>query len=285
MNESVEFKCGVFIANLYEVEKMDDLPDEVQELIEELDEAAEDEDLDKIEELTQRFLETGVDVEAITLKKLSLLVMEGEEEMAQGWTRVAIQVGIDPFKTLIEGLAEGMSFIGKKYEEGKAFVPQLLIASNAMYGGMDLLAPYMEKGKNRTSKPITVVIGTVEGDVHDIGKSLVKTLLSANGFNCVDLGNDVPASRFIESAKENRATAISLSTLMTTTMAEMPKVIKMLKDEGIRDKVMVMVGGAPVTTGYASQIGADVSPHDASSAASWLKEAVFDYPPETARWD
>jgi corrinoid protein of di/trimethylamine methyltransferase len=264
---------------------MDDLSEEVQELIEELDEAAEDEDLDKIEELAQMLLKTGVDVEAITLKKLSLLVMEGEEEMAQGWTRVAIQAGLDPFKTLIEGLAKGMSLIGEKYEKGEAFVPQLLIASSAMYSGMDLLDPYLKRDENTASKPLTVVIGTVEGDVHDIGKSLVKTLLSANGFKCVDLGNDVPASRFIEAAKENRATAVSLSTLMTTTMAEMPMVIKMLKDDGIRDKVMVMVGGAPVTTEYASQIGADVSPHDAASAANWLKAAVLNYPPESARWD
>ncbi len=264
---------------------MDDLPGNVQILIEKLDEAAEDEDLDKIEELTQVLLKTGADVEAITLEKLSLLVMDGEEEMAQGWTRVAIQAGLDPFKTLIEGLAKGMSLIGAKYEKGEAFVPQLLIASSAMYGGMDLLDPYLKKEKNTASKPLTVVIGTVEGDVHDIGKNIVKTLLSANGFNCVDLGNDVPASRFIEAAKENRATAVSMSTLMTTTMAEMPKVIHMLEEEGIRGKVLVMVGGAPVTTEYASKIKADVSPHDAVSAASWLKSSVLNYPSESARWD
>ncbi|HII80474.1 MAG TPA: corrinoid protein [Methanosarcina sp.] len=263
---------------------MDDLPEEVQKLIEELDEAAEDEDDDAVKELAQKFLATGADVEAITLEKLSLLVMDGEEEMARGWTEVAIQIGLDPFKTLIEGLAAGMSLIGKKYEKGEAFVPQLLIASTAMYGGMDLLAPYMKQDENSGSKAATVIIGTVEGDVHDIGKSLVKTLLSANGFNCVDLGNDVPASRFIEAAKEKKATAVSMSTLMTTTMAEMPKVVKLLEDEGIRDKLLVMVGGAPITTEYAAQIGADVSPHDAAGAASWLKGAVFDFPSEGVRW-
>lgn len=263
---------------------MDDLPEEVQELIEELDEAAEDEDDDAIKELSQKLLDTGADVEAITLKKLSLLVMDGEEEMTQGWTKVAIQIGMNPFKTLIEGLAAGMSLIGKKYEKGEAFVPQLLIASSAMYGGMDLLSPYMKENENSCSKPATVVIGTVEGDVHDIGKNLVKTLLSANGFNCVDLGSDVPASKFIEAAKEYKATAVSMSTLMTTTMAEMPRVVKMLVDEGIRDKVIVMVGGAPITTNYATQIGADASPHDAASAAKWLKEAIFDFPSESVRW-
>jgi corrinoid protein of di/trimethylamine methyltransferase len=283
--EVIESLNAEYLVRFIRGVKMDDLPEEVHGLIEELDEAAEDEDLDKIEELTQALLKTGVDVEAITLKKLSLLVMEGEEEMAQGWTRVAIHAGLDPFKILIGGLAEGMTLIGKKYEIGEAFVPQLLIASSAMYGGMDLLDPYLKLEEDMASKPATVIIGTVEGDVHDIGKSLVKTLLSANGFNCVDLGNDVPASRFIEAASEYRATAISMSTLMTTTMAEMPRVISMLKEEGIRDKVMVMVGGAPVTTEYASQIGADVSPHDAASAASWLKSSVFGYPPECARWD
>jgi corrinoid protein of di/trimethylamine methyltransferase len=263
---------------------MDELPEEIQELIAEMDEAAEDEDEDAIKELTQKFQDTGADVEAITLKKLSLLVMDGEEEMTRGWTGVAIQIGMDPFKTLIEGLAAGMSLIGKKYEQGEAFVPQLLIASAAMYSGMDLLAPYMKKDESSRAKAVTVVIGTVEGDVHDIGKSLVKTLLSANGFNCVDLGNDVPASRFIEAAKENKATAISMSTLMTTTMAEMPKVVKMLENEGLKDKLLVMVGGAPITAGYATQIGADVSPHDAASAANWLKGAIFDFPSESVRW-
>ncbi|WP_440946890.1 corrinoid protein [Methanosarcina sp. T3] len=263
---------------------MDDLPEEVQELIEELDEAAEDEDEDAIKELTQKLLDTGADVGAITLKKLALLVMDGEEEMTRGWTEVAIQIGMDPFKTLIEGLAAGMSLIGKKYEKGEAFVPQLLIASSAMYGGMDLLSPYMKQDESNGSKQETVIIGTVEGDVHDIGKNLVKTMLSANGFNCVDLGNDVPASKFIEAAKEYRATAVSMSTLMTTTMAEMPRVVKMLADEGIRDKVLVMVGGAPITGGYAAQIGADASPHDAASAANWLTEAIFDFPSESARW-
>jgi len=262
---------------------MDDLPEEVQKLIEELDEAAEDEDEDAVKELTQKLLTTGADVEAITLEKLAFLVMDGEEEMTRGWTQVAIQIGMDPFKTLIEGLAAGMSLIGKKYEKGEAYVPQLLIASTAMYGGMDLLSPYMKQGENRDSKQTTVIIGTVEGDVHDIGKNLVKTLLSANGFNCVDLGNDVPASKFVEAAKEHRATVVSMSTLMTTTMAEMPRVVKMLIDEGIRENVMVMVGGAPITTDYAAHIGADVSPHDAASAARWLKQAIFDFPSESIR--
>ncbi len=263
---------------------MDALPKEVRELIEGLDEAAEDEDEDAIEELARKLLNTGVDMKSITLEKLALLVMDGEEEMSVGWTRAALQFGLDPFEILLKGLAEGMGLIGKKYENGEAFVPQLLIASNAMYAGMDVIAPFTEQEKRRGIKPATVIIGTVEGDVHDIGKNLVKTLISANGFNCVDLGNDVPADQFIEAVKENRATAVSMSTLMTTTMAEMPKVVKMLEDEGIRDKVLVMVGGAPITTQYATEIGADVSPKDAASVVRWLKNAVFDYPSEIERW-
>jgi len=262
---------------------MDDLPEEVQELMEALDEAAEDEEEDEVEELAQKLLDTGFDMKPVTLEKLALLVMDGEEEMTVGWTQAALKFGLDPFEILLKGLAEGMSLIGKKYENGEAFVPQLLIASTAMYSGMDIIAPFM-KQEEGAAKPATVVIGTVEGDVHDIGKSLVKTLLSANGFNCVDLGNDVPSTQFIEAAKESKATAVSMSTLMTTTMAEMPKVVKMLEDEGIRDKVLVMVGGAPITTQYAAEIGADVSPDDAASAASWLKGAIFDFPPEAERW-
>jgi len=263
---------------------MDNLPEEVQELMEALDEAAEDEDEDLVEELAQKLLDTGVDMKPVALEKLALLVMDGEEEMSVGWTRAALKFGLDPFEILLKGLAEGMGLIGKKYENGEAFVPQLLIASTAMYSGMEIIAPFMKQDENSCTKPATVVIGTVEGDVHDIGKSLVKTLLSANGFNCVDLGNDVPSTQFIEAAKENRATAVSMSTLMTTTMAEMPKVVKMLENEGLRDKVMVMVGGAPITTQYAAEIGADVSPHDAASAATWLKGAIFDFPSETERW-
>jgi corrinoid protein of di/trimethylamine methyltransferase len=264
---------------------MDGLPEEVQELIEQMDEATEDEDEEAIEELTQKLIATGVEMPQIILDKLASCVMGGEDEMAQGWTKAALQVGMDPFKTLIEGLAEGMNRIGKKYEKGEAFVPQLLIASGSMYAGMEILDPYLKNDKEGAEKPSTVVIGTVEGDVHDIGKNLVKTLLSANGFNCVDLGNDVESQKFIEAVKENRATAVSMSTLMTTTMAEMPKVLKMLEEEGIRDKVRVMVGGAPITSDYAEKIGADVSPADAASAANWLKEAVVGFPAEAERWD
>ena len=228
-------------------------------------------------------IKKAISEKAYRSNKYEEKVMDGEEEMTGGWTRAALKFGLDPFEILLKGLAEGMSLIGKKYENGEAFVPQLLIASTAMYSGMDIIAPFMKQEEGGT-KPATVVIGTVEGDVHDIGKSLVKTLLSANGFNCVDLGNDVPSTQFIEAAKESKATAVSMSTLMTTTMAEMPKVVKMLEDEGIRDKVMVMVGGAPITTQYAAEIGADVSPKDAASAASWLKSAIFDFPSEAERW-
>ncbi|KKH50186.1 corrinoid protein [Methanosarcina sp. 1.H.A.2.2] len=262
---------------------MDDLPEEVRELIESLDEATEDEDEDTIEELTRKLLDTGIDMKPITLEKLSLLVMNGEEEMSAGWTRVALQVGLDPLKTLLKGLAAGMSLIGEKYARGEAYVPHLLLSSSAMYGGMDILKPYLKQDESG-AKPATVVIGSAEGDIHDIGKNLVKTLLSANGFNCVDLGNDVPADQFIEAAKEQRATALSISTLMTTTMGEMPKVVKMLEDEGIRDKVLVMVGGAPITAEYAAQIGADASPDDAIGAANWLKGAIFDFASEAERW-
>lgn len=260
--------------------EFDELPEEVRELIEQLDEAAEDEEEEAIEELTEKLLDTGVDMEAITLKKLSLCVMDGEEEMSVGWTKVALKIGIDPFKALLKGLAAGMSLIGDKYEKGEAFVPQLMIASSAMYEGMELLSPYL-KANSSGADPSTVVIGTVEGDVHDIGKNLVKTLLSANGFNCVDLGNDVEADRFVEAAKEYQATAVSMSTLMTTTMAEMPKVINMLESSGMRDKIKVMVGGAPLSTDYAAKIGADVSPKDAAGAANWLKTTLSESPSDT----
>lgn len=249
---------------------IDSLSDDIIDLIDEIDEAADDEDEDLVDELSEDLIDLD-EIESICLYKLAEHVMYGEEEMAIGWTNIALKAQLDPFNILLNGLAHGMSLIGAKYEKGEAFVPELMIASSAMYGGMDILAPLLKDDSADASTRHTVIIGTVEGDVHDIGKNLVKTLLSANGFNCVDLGNDVPADEFIKAAKEHNPVAISLSTLMTTTMAEMPKVIELVNNEGLRGKTLIMVGGAPITESYAQSIGADVSPKDATSAAAWLK--------------
>lgn len=247
------------------------LSDDIIDLIDEIDDAAEDEDKDLVEELGDQLIESDIDVESVCISKLSEHVMDGEEEMTVGWTNIALKAKIDPFKILLEGLAHGMSLIGDKYEKGEAFVPQLMISSTAMYSGMDVLSPYL-KNNDSSSERHVVVIGTVEGDVHDIGKNLVKTLLSANGFDCIDLGNDVPAEDYIKAVKKHNAVAVSMSTLMTTTMSEMPKVIQLITDAGLREKTFVMVGGAPITQDFAKKIKADVSPKDATLAAAWLKE-------------
>jgi methylmalonyl-CoA mutase cobalamin-binding domain/chain len=175
-----------------------------------------------------------------------------------------------------------MSIVSEKYDKGEAFVPQLLIASTAMYAGMDILTPHVKI--EGAEKPATVVIGSIEGDVHDIGKNLVKTMMSAAGFKVIDLGSDVLLEEFIKAAKKNKADIISMSSLMTTTMTGMERVIEMLQEEGIRDAVKVIVGGAPISERFAEEIGADAMRYDASSATDWALEAVKALPPTEERW-
>jgi methylmalonyl-CoA mutase cobalamin-binding domain/chain len=171
--------------------------------------------------------------------------------------------------------------MGQKYDCKQAFMPHLLMASNAMYGGMDVLVPHM-KGE-AGSKRAVLIIGSAEGDVHDIGKNLVKTMMSAMGFEAVDLGKDVPIGKFAEAAIEHKADVISVSTLMTSTMDNMEKIVKSFSEKGIRNNVKIIVGGAPITPDYAAEIGADASKKDAMEAAKWAKEAIKELPEN--RWN
>ncbi|WP_292485623.1 uroporphyrinogen decarboxylase family protein [Methanohalobium sp.] len=218
------------------------------------------------------------------LNGLTNAVIQGDQDSAKELATKVIENGgmVDPYEAIVDGLAKGMSIMSDKYENGEVFVPHLLVASNAMYSGMKVLTPYIKT--DEASKQAIVVIGTVQGDVHDIGKNLVKTMLTASGFNAIDLGNDVQLDDFVEKAKEYKADAISMSALMTTTMGGMETVIDKLKEEGLRDSVIVMVGGAPVSEDYANEIGADATLPDADSAADWLKDAVKELEPAERRW-
>jgi methanogenic corrinoid protein MtbC1 len=169
----------------------------------------------------------------------------------------------------MDGLVDGMNRAGKLYEEEEYFVTDLLLCSDAMYIGLDILRPYLPEASGKDA--VTGVIGVVEGDTHDIGKNLVKIMLETAGFRMVDLGRDVPLKKFVETAKEENASFICLSTLMTTTMGGMETVIQLLEEAGLRDRIKVMIGGGPISQKFADQIGADGYSQNAVEAVKLAK--------------
>ena len=175
-----------------------------------------------------------------------------------------------PATEIIDAMGEGMSEVGVLFERGRLFLPHVLAAAAGMKNAMDILGPELEKNKDTTSTQAIAVMGTVEGDVHDIGKSICSTMLQCAGFEVHDLGRDVPTPEFIKEV-ENGSAYIGMSALMTTTMAVMDTVIKLLKEKGLRDQVTVMVGGAPVTQAYADKIGADLYGESASETTEKAK--------------
>jgi len=184
-----------------------------------------------------------------------------------------IETGFDPLKAIEEGLAIGLQVIGDKFGSGEIFLPMLMIAAEATKKALAILEPAVAKGK---SKKVLgkVVIGTAEGDIHDIGKSIVAAMLTANGFEVHDIGCDVPTSKFVEKVKEVNPDVIGISALLTTTMPRMTEVIDALKKEGLREKVKVIVGGAPVSAAWAEQIGADAYGEDAMAAVDVVKKLL-----------
>ena len=206
------------------------------------------------------------------LKDLAESVVDMEEDTAVQIANDFIESGYDAYEGISNGLAVGMDEAGKLYEEEEYYIPELLMCSDAMYAGMDVLKPYLKY--DETEEKYKAVVGVVEGDTHDIGKNLFKIMLETTGFEVYDLGRDVPPSEFINKAKELGAKLIGLSTLMTTTMDNMEIVINLLKEEGIRDDVVVMVGGGPISQSFADKIGADGYAPEASRAARLAKDLV-----------
>lgn len=182
-------------------------------------------------------------------------VTEMEEEEVESAAEEYIEAGYPALDAIMDGLIEGMNRAGELFEEEEYFVTDILLCSDAMYAGLNVLSPYLPEEKDEKKK--IGIIGVVEGDTHDIGKNLVKIMLEAGGFRMIDLGRDVPLEKFVDTAMEARAEFICMSTLMTTTMSGMERVIQMLKDRGVRDQIKVMIGGGPVSKRYADQIGAD----------------------------
>ncbi|ADK15168.1 MULTISPECIES: corrinoid protein [Clostridium] len=213
------------------------------------------------------------------LKELSDSVVNMQEEETIEISKKCVENNINAYEAIDKGLADGMNRAGKLYEEEEYYIPELLLCSDAMYSGLDILKPHLEK--EETENKAKVVIGVVEGDTHDIGKNLVKIMMETEGFEVIDLGRDIPPIDFVNKAKEVGASIIALSTLMTTTMDGMAEVINLLKKEGIRDKISVMVGGGPISQNFADKIGADAYTLDASKAAKRAKALIKKQTSET----
>lgn len=208
----------------------------------------------------------------IDLNNVSEALQKGDAERVSELVKQALEEKQTPREILESGLIKGMNVIGVKFKNNEVYVPEVLIAARAMHAGMDVLRPKLvETGVKNIG---TVVIGTVKGDLHDIGKNLVKMMLEGAGFEVVDLGVDISSEKFVEAVKEHQPNIVGMSALLTTTMVNMPEVIKALEAAGIRDKVKIMIGGAPVTQNYAEQIGADAYSPDAASAVEDAKTII-----------
>jgi len=199
------------------------------------------------------------------LEEISTLLQQGRIPKVKELVNQALEDGIEPKKILDEGLLSGMNVVGEKFKNNQVFIPEVLIAARAMNAGVELLKPRLI-AEGLESKG-TVVIGTVKGDLHDIGKNIVKMMIESKGLDVVDLGTDVDAKIFVQEAINHNADIICCSALLTTTMTEMKNVVKDTVDAGIRDKVKIMVGGAPITQSFCDSIGADCYTVDAASAA------------------
>lgn len=206
------------------------------------------------------------------LRELSDCVFDMEDEEVVDVVKEYIACGYDPQEGMLSGLVDGMKRASALYEEGEYFVPELIVCSDAMYAGIEEFQKYMpEAEKTSIGK---VAIGVVEGDTHDIGKNLVRIMLETGGFEVHDLGRDVALDRFVEYIKDNDVDILCMSSLMTTTMPGMEIVIEKLKEAGIRDKVKIMVGGAPVSPSFANKIGADGYTRSAVEAVEFAKKLV-----------
>jgi 5-methyltetrahydrofolate--homocysteine methyltransferase len=207
-------------------------------------------------------------------EKLTNSIIMGEPEITVEITKEALSAGIEPMAIIRQGLMPGMNVVGEKFSSGEYFLPDLIIAADGMQQAMELLEPELRLRQQTLESAGTVVIGTVKGDIHEIGKSLVATMLSANGFKVIDLGVDVPTQKFVDKVKETGADIVGLSALLTTTMTVQREVIQALTVAGLREKVKVIVGGAPVTRGWAKDIGADGFAEDAMGAVAVAKQLM-----------
>jgi corrinoid protein of di/trimethylamine methyltransferase len=198
-------------------------------------------------------------------QKLTQAVIDGEPEDAEALAKEALEQGLDPLECITQGLTKGIQEVGRLFASGEYYLPELIIGADAMKAALDILEPRLV-GDQKREVVGRVVLGTVEGDLHEIGKTLVGTMLTANGFQVTDIGVDKNPVEFIAAIKEADADIVGASALLTTTMLQQKKLIEEIEQAGLREKVKVMVGGAPVTESYAKEIGADGYAEDAISA-------------------
>jgi corrinoid protein of di/trimethylamine methyltransferase len=208
------------------------------------------------------------------LSQITASLVEGDPELTVGKTKEALAGGMQPLAIIDGGLVPGMRIVGEKFSCGEYFLPHLIIAANGMKQAMQVLEPELRARHQTIQSPGIVVIGTVQGDIHEIGKSLVAIMLSASGFEVHDLGVDVPIDRFVQTVKETGANLVGLSSLLTTTMIMQKQVIEALAAGGVRPQVKVMVGGAPVSRKWAEEIGADGYAEDAVDAVALAMKLV-----------
>jgi len=206
----------------------------------------------------------------VDLKIIAKSVIEGEDKEVGKLVQEAIDEGMELDKLLNEGLIAGMNVVGEQMRKHEMFIPEVLRSANAMSAGMELMSPLLASGQ--LSLGPKVVLGTVKGDLHDIGKNLVGMMLKGAGFQVLDLGVDIPAAKFVQVVEEEKAEVLAMSALLTTTMPEMGNTIEALKDAGLKEKIIVIVGGAPLSLEYASKIGADGYARDAARAVEKLRE-------------
>jgi len=208
------------------------------------------------------------------LKQLQQAIIVGEPDQAQELAVQVLEAGVAPLVAIEEALNPSMQIVGDRYECGEYFIPDLVMAAEAMKGAMEVFEPALTARQEQRHVLGTVVIGTVEGDIHEIGKSLVATMFSAAGFQVYDLGVDVPANEFVKRVQETGANVVGLSALLTTTMLNQEAVIQALEEAGLREQVKVVIGGAPTSSEWAQTIGADAYAENANEAVGVVKQLL-----------
>ena len=206
-------------------------------------------------------------------EELQELIITGQKDKVAAAVKTLLDSGKAPMDIINDGLTAGMSVVGVKFKAGDMFIPEVMISAHAMKEGMDILKPLVA-GESSSLSTKKAVVGTVEGDIHTIGKSIVAMLMESSGFEIIDIGVDIPATKFVEAVQKEQPVILGMSAMLTTTMSRMKDVIEALKEASLRDKTRVMVGGAPITQEFADSIGADGYAPDASSAVEKAKALV-----------